>query len=84
LRVAKEKGDFLIVGIHQDDVVADTFGSYPILNMYERVLSVLACRYVDQVVMDAPLLLSLEFLVKHKIDLVLNPIQANESFYQVL
>jgi ethanolamine-phosphate cytidylyltransferase len=83
LRASKESGDFLIVGVHEDDMVANTFGSYPILNMYERTLSVLACRYVDQVVMDAPKVLTAEYLEKYSIDVVMNPIQANESFYQV-
>jgi ethanolamine-phosphate cytidylyltransferase len=83
LKAAKVKGDFLIVGIHEDEQIADTFGAYPILNLYERALSVLSCRYVDQVVMDAPITLHTDFLENHKIHLVLNPIESNESFFQV-
>ena len=55
LRKAKELGDFLLVGVHSDAVVNRTMGSnYPIMSMQERLLSVLGCRYVDDVLFDAP------------------------------
>ncbi|EFA80421.1 phosphoethanolamine-cytidyltransferase [Heterostelium album PN500] len=55
LRQAKELGDFLIVGVHDDAVVNEQKGSnFPIMNLHERVLSVLSCRYVDEVVIGAP------------------------------
>lgn len=38
-------GDYLIVGLHTDPVVNAYKGSnYPIMNIHERVLSVLACK----------------------------------------
>ena len=44
-KVAK-KGDYLIVGLHTDPVVNRYKGAnYPIMNLHERVLSVLAYRY---------------------------------------
>ena len=44
-QVAKE-GDYLIVGLHTDPVVNRYKGAnYPIMNLHERVLSVLAYRY---------------------------------------
>ena len=47
-------GDYLIVGIHNDNTVNKHRGlNYP-LNMQERVLSVLGCKHVDDVLMDAP------------------------------
>ncbi|KAF2071631.1 hypothetical protein CYY_007057 [Polysphondylium violaceum] len=55
LRQAKELGDYLVVGVHDDKVVHEQKGSnYPIMNLQERVLSVLSCRYVDEVVIGAP------------------------------
>ncbi|KAJ3345912.1 Ethanolamine-phosphate cytidylyltransferase [Entophlyctis luteolus] len=55
LRRAKEQGDYLLVGIHDDDVVNQTMGSaYPIMNLHERALSVLQCKYVDEIIMGAP------------------------------
>ena len=45
LEKARSHGDFLIVGLHSDSVVNRTQGSnYPIMNLHERVLSVLACK----------------------------------------
>mmetsp|Transcript_28184 Transcript_28184/g.77442 ORF Transcript_28184/g.77442 Transcript_28184/m.77442 type:complete len:473 (-) Transcript_28184:31-1449(-) len=55
LKMAKERGDFLIVGIHGDSVVNRILGmNLPLMNLHERVLSVLGCRFVDDVVIDAP------------------------------
>jgi len=55
LKSAHDLGDFLIVGVHSDQVVNEHRGSnYPILNLHERVLSVLSCKYVDEVVFGAP------------------------------
>jgi ethanolamine-phosphate cytidylyltransferase len=54
-RSAKQRGDFLIVGIHGDAAVNKRRGvNLPLLNLNERVLSVLGCRYVDDVLIDAP------------------------------
>lgn len=45
LKRAKALGDFLIVGIHDDQTVNAIKGSnYPLMNLHERALSVLACR----------------------------------------
>ncbi|KAF9348646.1 Ethanolamine-phosphate cytidylyltransferase [Mortierella sp. NVP85] len=55
LKRAKEMGDYLLVGIHDDQTVNAIKGvNYPLMNLHERVLSVLACRYVDEVVIGAP------------------------------
>lgn len=45
LEQAKNHGDYLIVGLHTDPIVNNYKGSnYPIMNIHERVLSVLACK----------------------------------------
>jgi len=45
LKRAKEQGDYLLVGVLDDQVVNRIKGSnFPIMNLHERVLSVLACR----------------------------------------
>eukprot|EP00456_Euglypha_rotunda_P001784 TRINITY_DN1034_c0_g1_i9.p1 TRINITY_DN1034_c0_g1~~TRINITY_DN1034_c0_g1_i9.p1 ORF type:complete len:386 (+),score=73.88 TRINITY_DN1034_c0_g1_i9:147-1160(+) len=55
LRQAKAMGSYLVVGIHDDLVVNKIKGlNLPIMNLHERVLSVLACRHVDEVIMGAP------------------------------
>lgn len=46
---------FLIVGVHNDQIVnKHRGGNFPIMNLHERVLSVLGCKYVDDVLIDAP------------------------------
>ncbi|XP_043200315.1 ethanolamine-phosphate cytidylyltransferase-like, partial [Amphibalanus amphitrite] len=55
LEKAAAEGDFLIVGLHTDPIVNRYKGyNYPIMNLHERTLSVLACRYVGEVVIGAP------------------------------
>lgn len=50
LEKAKAEGDFLIVGLHTDPVVNQyKQGNYPICNIHERVLSVLACKVSRQI-----------------------------------
>jgi len=47
LEKAHQHGDFLIVGLHTDPVVNLYKGfNYPIMNLHERVLSVLACKVI--------------------------------------
>ncbi|KAG2186271.1 hypothetical protein INT43_002709 [Umbelopsis isabellina] len=55
LKRAREQGDYLLVGVHDDQTVNAIKGvNYPLMNLHERVLSVLACRYVDEVIIGAP------------------------------
>lgn len=55
LKSARQLGDFLLVGIHSDQTVCEHRGPQtPIMHLHERSLSVLACRYVDEVIMGAP------------------------------
>ena len=45
LKKAKERGDYLIAGVHSDTIVNQHQGSnLPIMNLHERVLSVLGCK----------------------------------------
>lgn len=55
LQKAKELGTYLIVGIHDDETINKEKGSnYPILNLQERVLNILALKFVDDVIIGAP------------------------------
>lgn len=55
LEKARQFGDYLIVGVHNDAIVNSHVGlNYPIMNMQERALSVLGCKHVDDVLIDAP------------------------------
>ena len=71
LRQASLHGEFLLVGIHADETV-ESYKRRPILSMKERIASVEGCRYVDEVVPDAPLEITREWIDKHKIDLIMH------------
>eukprot|EP00775_Hariotina_reticulata_P012936 gene12936-13064_t len=71
LRLAKEQGDFLLVGLHTDEEVEARRGPHtPIMNVHERALSVLACKYVDEVVIGAPTVIAADMLRSFGIKLV--------------
>ena len=53
-QLAQRQGDFLLVGLHADEDVSERRGSHlPLMDLHERSLSVLACKYVDEVVIGA-------------------------------
>jgi len=60
----------LIVGVHHDGEISKRWPGYPIMNSHERVLSVMAMKYVDNVIMDAPWLVTEEFCKMHDIQTV--------------
>ena len=50
LKEARKLGTFLLVGIQSDETVNSMRGqNLPIMNLHERALGVLSCRYVDEV-----------------------------------
>lgn len=64
-------GDYLVVGIHSDSVVNYYKGrNYPIMTLHERVLSVLACRYVSEVVIGAPYVITGDVLDHFNVSIV--------------
>ncbi len=71
LRLARKHGDYLLVGVHADEAVM-SYKRRPILSMEERVVSVQRCRYVDEVVSDAPLTIDRAWIEQHNIDLILH------------
>ncbi|CAG8674966.1 4138_t:CDS:2, partial [Funneliformis caledonium] len=72
LKRAKALGDYLLVGVHDDQTVnAIKEVNYPLMNLHERVLSVLACRFVDEVIIGAPYSVDNNVLSKvYKVDIV--------------
>ncbi|ONK70632.1 uncharacterized protein A4U43_C05F35760 [Asparagus officinalis] len=72
LRSARQLGDFLLVGIHSDQTLSEHRGSHPIMNLHERSLSVLACRYVDEVIIGAPREVTQDMITTFNISLVVH------------
>ncbi|MEY2848366.1 MAG: hypothetical protein RI885_1031 [Actinomycetota bacterium] len=71
LRSAREFGDEVIVGVLSDDSTA-AYKRVPIMTLSERTTVIAACRYVDEVVEDAPSVLTAEFLAEHRISFVVH------------
>lgn len=83
LRLARGLGDFLLVGIHTDLTVSAKRGHHrPIMNLHERSLSVLACRYVDEVIIGAPREVSKDMITTFNISLVVHGSVSEDNDYQ--
>ncbi|XP_031102966.1 ethanolamine-phosphate cytidylyltransferase-like [Ipomoea triloba] len=83
LRIARGLGDFLLVGIHTDQTVSAHRGAHrPIMNLHERSLSVLACGYVDEVIIGAPREVSKDMITTFNISLVVHGTVAEDNDFQ--
>ncbi len=71
LKAARGFGDWLVVGLLSDEV-ASSYKRRPIMTLAERVAVVEACRYVDEVLPNAPYRLTTEFLDEHHISVVVH------------
>lgn len=60
LKKAKELGDYLVVGVHDDSTLIG--GMHPIMSLQERVLNLLAIKYVDDVMIGAPYVITNELI----------------------
>ena len=71
LKKARAFGDQLLVGLSSDED-AEANKRRPILRIEERVASVAGCRYVDEVVANAPWIIDAAWIKEHHIDLVVH------------
>ena len=64
------------MGVHDDKVINLRRGqNHPIMNLHERVLGVLSCRYVDDVVIGAPWAVTREMIDMMHIAKVVHGVQ---------
>lgn len=69
----KSANDLLGHPSKEDSNSQSSFDStFPILSMEERVLSILGCKYVSDVLIDAPYVLSSDLLLSLNISIVIN------------
>lgn len=68
---ARAFGDELVIGILADEVV-ESYKRVPILSLEERATVIRSCRYVDEVIVAPPLRLTPEWILEHKIDIVVH------------
>lgn len=68
LRLINEssKDPYIVVGIHDDYIINNIKGyNYPIMNLFERSLVTLQCKYVSALIISAPYTPSKIFLTEH-------------------
>ena len=80
LKAAKSQGDFLYVGIWDDDTTSYFKGeSYPLQGLQERILMALAIKYVDDVVIGAPYILTADLLASLNVNKVVNVVTKEDT-----
>ncbi|XP_022921352.1 ethanolamine-phosphate cytidylyltransferase-like [Cucurbita moschata] len=91
LKSARQLGDFLLVGIHNDQTASKLRGKqFPIMHLHERSLGVLGCQYVDEVIIGAPWEITRDMITTFNISLVVhgtvaenNPFASDSDPYAV-
>ena len=78
LKKAKTYGTKLVVGLHSDKDVA-LYKRTPVLTMNERSEVVKACKYVNNVILDAPLETTDEFMDKFGLDIYIHAHPKHEN-----
>src|SRR5579862_374406 len=71
LKQAHALGTHVIVGLISDDIAA-AYKRKPILSQEERAKVMAGCKYVNEIILDAPLTPTKEFLELHNIDFVIH------------
>ena len=71
LRQVSALGDYILVGINADGV-AEAHKRRPVQTMEERIASVVACQYVDEVIPNVPWVFDSTWIDKYDIDLVVH------------
>ena len=60
----------LIVGVHSDEV-CQGYKREPIINEQIRYRTVELCKYVDEIIIDCPLIITKEYILKNNFDVVI-------------
>ena len=80
LEEAKKLGDFLYVGIWDDEMTRFYKGEvYPIQSLQERILMTLACKHVDDIVIGAPFIITEDLIKSLNIDVVVRIVNSEED-----
>lgn len=83
LRQISELGDYVMIGVHSDEVV-ESYKRRPVMSMEERIACVAGCRYVDEVIPNAPLQPDADYIAKHNIELVVHGDDASDEMQTFL
>ena len=69
VRSVRERGFDVVVGVHSDAEVGE-YRLAPVMTLDERVAAVQACKYVTEVIPEAPTIIDEDFMATHAIDMV--------------
>lgn len=73
IQKARSFGDFLYVGLWSDEMIKYYRGSkYPVISLSERMLMTLSCKYVDDIVIGAPFIITKDLIKSLNIKKVIN------------
>lgn len=78
LKYLDNRENILVVGIISDDD-AEGYKRRPLIDEKNRTLMLQSCRYVDEVVEYAPLVMTERFILDHNIDLVCHGFSSKED-----
>ena len=79
MKLAKQQGDFLYVGLWDDESIKYYKGrKYPLVGLQERTLASLAIQWVDDVIIGAPYVISKDLLTSLNVNKVVH-VQTNED-----
>jgi cytidyltransferase-like protein len=70
LRLAKEHGTKLVVGVHSDKDSVKYKNKKPMNSIGERVKKVEECKYVDEIIVDCEQIFDREFMERNQIDYI--------------
>lgn len=73
------RGDYLIVGVYDDDTVKMLNKERPFMNMLERGLTILGSKYVDEVIFGPPYVVSEELMDHFGVNLFVHGKHAIQS-----
>lgn len=79
VRAVGDLGYSVVVGVHSDAEV-EKYKRTPVMTMDERVAAVQACKYVTDVVPEAPTIIDEEFMTRHNIDMVFHGHTEEEDY----
>ncbi len=73
LKIAKSYGDYLYVGLWSDEMIKHYCGNkYPVISLNERLLMTLSCKYVDDVVVGAPFIITKDLVKSLNVNKIVN------------
>tara|TARA_R110000796_G_scaffold80012_1_gene177241 strand:- start:3966 stop:4367 length:402 start_codon:yes stop_codon:yes gene_type:complete len=79
LKQARQFGDYLIVGVHSDKTV-ESYKRTPIINESDRYELIRNCRLVDEIVENAPIIITRDYINEHDIHLIVHGDDTSEAF----